>query len=300
MTGFADVPLSKQPMTDNGRPLNRRQPNGRNKRRGDAAGDMCVRLGMMQPYFFPYLGYFALIAATDEWVVFDTAQYVRRSWMNRNRVHSSGPSGWKYVRLPVAAADRTTPIRQMSIARPNQVKDDILRRLDEYRLARAPHYEATMTFLDACLSQISDSLLDSLMICLQATCRHIGLSWHPQLFSGLPVAAATGTKRAPGDWALLTAIHLGATAYINPPGGRRLFDPAAFRRHGIRLLFLEHRLPPYGPIDRFLPGLSIIDALMWQGAKRVRQLIDDYRLTDASGNTVASSPTAVDSPRIAS
>ena len=62
-----------------------------------------MRLGMMQPYFFPYLGYYSLIAATDHWVVFDTAQYIRRGWVNRNRVLSTGSDGWKYAENPDSA-----------------------------------------------------------------------------------------------------------------------------------------------------------------------------------------------------
>jgi len=52
-------------------------------------------LGIMQPYFFPYIGYFALMRVTEQWIVFDTPQYIRKGWINRNRVLSKGQGGWK-------------------------------------------------------------------------------------------------------------------------------------------------------------------------------------------------------------
>ncbi|MBK7111860.1 MAG: WbqC family protein [Flavobacteriales bacterium] len=63
------------------------------------------RVGIMQPYFFPYLGYFGLIANTDRWIVFDPVQYIRKGWVNRNRVLKPG-GGWKYVSIPVAKHSR--------------------------------------------------------------------------------------------------------------------------------------------------------------------------------------------------
>ena len=77
-----------------------------------------LRLGIMQPYFFPYAGYFGLMAAVDRWVVFDTPQYIRKGWVSRNRVRSTGRDAWKYIRIPVAKAPRETAICDMRLADP--------------------------------------------------------------------------------------------------------------------------------------------------------------------------------------
>lgn len=245
-----------------------------------------MRLGMMQPYFFPYLGYIALIAATDHWVVFDTAQYIRRGWVNRNRVLSSGVSGWKYVRVPVAKAPQTAAIREMQIDAPTQLQDSIMRQLDEYRCQQPPFYRETVDLLDSCLSGVPDHLTPFLVHCLQQTCKHLQIPFQPVLFSDMSVTIPDQPQ--PGDWALSTAMHLQAHEYINPPGGRELFAPAAFAQAGIRLTFLQHNLPVYsqGQAD-FLPGLSVIDTLMWNGREATRQMIDDYKL-----HTVCSSEAA--------
>ncbi len=239
-----------------------------------------MRLGMMQPYFFPYAGYFALIAATDQWVVFDTAQYIRRGWVHRNRILSGGDSDWKYLRLPVCKAPQTTMICQMQISRPPELATVITRQLDEYRCWRPPFYEETRELLENCLSNTDSDLTSLLIRCLQLTCDHLRIRFDPVRFSELPVRLPEQPQ--PGDWALATAVHLQASEYINPPGGRELFDPAAFRRDGIRLAFLNHQLPAYDQRnDRYVAGLSVIDALMWIGREQTRRMIDDYELTEA-------------------
>ena len=64
-----------------------------------------MRLGIMQPYFYPYIGYFALIAQCDEWEVFDISQFTRRSWMTRNRILNPHKP-WVYVSAPVVDGGR--------------------------------------------------------------------------------------------------------------------------------------------------------------------------------------------------
>lgn len=239
-----------------------------------------MRLGMMQPYFFPYLGYFALISATDRWVVFDTAQYIRRGWVNRNRVLSTGQFGWKYFRVPIAKCSRETSIRDVRIDETHDWRTQLIRDLDCYQLRRAPFYDETVDLLTRVFKTANGSLVNLLKKGLAETCRHIGLVYAAQTFSEMP-GRPTDTAD-PGQWALRVAEALKADVYINPPAGRDLFDPKLFQSAGIRLEFLEHNLPEYDQRQHsFLAGLSIIDVLMWNGRVVTRQLIDDFRLTVA-------------------
>jgi hypothetical protein len=236
-----------------------------------------VRMGMMQPYFFPYLGYFALIRATDRWVVFDTPQYIRRGWVNRNRVLSSGQPDWKYVRVAVSKAPQATPISRMQVADRAGIFASVVQCLDDYRCRKAPFYLETMRLLNDCLDDPPGDLPSFLVSCLHKTCHHLGLRFEPQLYSDLPMTMSVHSK--PGDWALATAIHLDATEYINPPGGRDLFDVRAFNAAGIQLSFLNHRLPRYSQSQsEFVSGLSIIDVLMWNGRDSTRRMVDDYQI----------------------
>ncbi|MEZ6121814.1 MAG: WbqC family protein [Planctomycetaceae bacterium] len=240
-----------------------------------------MRIGMMQPYFFPYLGYFGLIHATDRWIVFDTAQYIRRGWVNRNRVLSTNADGWNYVRVPIANCDRNTAIRDVRIDHRQNWRADLMNGLDTYRLRKAPCFDATAEFLEQTLAVDTDCLNDLLVHCLKCCCEYLELPLRCELFSELNLDFSD-RDCAPGDWALETSRALGATVYINPPGGRSLFDVRRFEDSHIRLQFLQPALSPYpqGSSD-FLPGLSIIDAMMWNRPADVRRLIGEYQLEDA-------------------
>src|ERR1700719_3233786 len=90
-----------------------------------------MKLGIMQPYFFPYLGHFALIASSDEWLVFDITQYTPKSWMNRNRVlHPS--TGWMYVTVPLAGASQSLLTRDVRLQSPSRARSSALGKLSHY------------------------------------------------------------------------------------------------------------------------------------------------------------------------
>lgn len=246
-----------------------------------------MRLGMMQPYFFPYAGYFSLIHATDQWVVFDTAQYMRRAWVNRNRILCEGREPWSYIRIPVQHAAQETSISQIMIDQAQSWRNQLLGQLDHYRLRRAPFFPTVsawiQTALDSAVHESSGRLSGLLIPLLESTCRYIGLPFHFHLFSQmqLPLSA----EMPPGDWALEVSRSLKATTYINAPGGRDLFDPGAFSAASIRLQILEPHLVPYHQGSQqhqgaqpFVPGLSILDLLMWNSPDEVLRLISQYSL----------------------
>jgi hypothetical protein len=245
-----------------------------------------MRLGMMQPYFFPYLGYFGLIHAADHWMVFDTPQYIRRGWINRNRVLSAGQSAWRYIRVPVAQCDRSTPIYKVCVHPTAMWREELLNSLTVYRLKNAPYYLETIEFLTETLSCNTKSLTDLIVHCLCCCCEYLGLPFRFETFSKADlVLPDIGT---PGQWALETARALGATSYVNPPGGRRIFDSEAFKQARIDLKLLRPALPAYDQkTSRFECGLSIIDALMWNKTATVRDMIADYELIAADSHQFA-------------
>ena len=99
----------------------------------------------MQPYFFPYLGYFDLIHTVDRWIVADTVQHMRHGWVARNRVlHQT--SGWQYIVVPVKKHALQTPIQDIEICETDW-RTTMRRQLDHYR-KRAPGYAGTMALGD--------------------------------------------------------------------------------------------------------------------------------------------------------
>lgn len=217
-----------------------------------------MKLGFMQPYFLPYPGYFALIERSDQWLVFDDAQMIRHGWVNRNRVLHPNEA-WQYIRVPVVGHERGALIRDVEVADLAWGKR-LVGQLAPYR--RAPHYASVLALLDGVAARGLTRLLDVNLALLAAVCARIGVAFTPQLHSEVPYDRTA--VHGPGDWALEAGRALGATSYVNPPGGRELFDVARFHAAGMQLEFLAWETPPYAQGARpFEPHLSIVDMLMF-------------------------------------
>jgi hypothetical protein len=233
-----------------------------------------MKLGIMQPYFFPYLGYFDLINRTDKWVVFDTAQYIRHGWVNRNRILHPKNS-WQYVIVPLERHHREAAIRDVRINRSSDWAARILGQLGHYR-AKAAFYEPVMHMAQSVLDMQETSLSRLNVRALAAVCNYLEISFDCRFFSEMDMTL--GAVNGPGDWALRICEAMGATEYINPPGGAELFDSGAFLRSGVRLRIQDPVEYSYvcGPYE-FTPLLSILDVLMWNSPVEVKRWLDTRR-----------------------
>ncbi|HLX88072.1 MAG TPA: WbqC family protein [Acidimicrobiales bacterium] len=226
-----------------------------------------ARIGIMQPYFFPYLGHFALIANVDRWVVLDVTQYTPKSWMNRNRVlHPSG--GWMYITAPVEGASQGKLIKEMMLHDPDATLKSLRGRLAHYR-KRAPHFEAVAGLLEASFSGRADDSLVALDVAsLEAVTEYLGLKFDYEICSGLGLDLSS--IELAGQWALRIAEALGADEYVNPAGGAHLFDEEEFRVAGVQLSFIDIPSMVYDPKPfDFVEALSVLDVLMWNEPEKV-------------------------------
>lgn len=217
-----------------------------------------MRLAVMQPYFFPYAGYFRLIAGVDRFVVFDTAQFLRRGWMHRNRV-SDGLGGWRWIRASLQKAPRETALADMRLREDVDWRRPLLEGLEVYA-PLSERYASTRDLVNRCLDVDTDSLVRLNLHALTVLAEALDLEFEPLALSGTGVDP--GPTGDPQGRMLAIAKALGASEIVNLPGGRKLYDVAAFDREGLRLSFLEAP----GQLNA-VPGreglvLSIIDDLM--------------------------------------
>ncbi|MDB6143149.1 MAG: hypothetical protein JWP80_2193 [Pseudomonas sp.] len=234
-------------------------------------------LGIMQPYFFPYLGYFQLIASVDRGVIFDTAQYVRKSWMNRNRM-LDGKGGWQYINVPVSTTLGTS-IQATIVIDHAAALQRILGQLEHYR-GKAPFYQQVREVVRSAFASVTDSGIGDLNTqSLKAVCDYLGLAfgWTPLSAMDLQLPSI----EHPGQWALEISSQLGAHRYINAPGGREIFVASEWEERDIELLFLDLSTFVYDtkPYD-FIDNLSILDVLMWNAPEDITAYIrGNTRLT---------------------
>jgi len=224
-------------------------------------------LGIMQPYFFPYLGYFDLISRCDSWVVFDSCQYTPRSWMTRNRI-AHPTKDWMYFRCDVHGSQHMA-ISEVELADPDKTRRTLLGQLTQYKKS-APFYRDVIELVKTSFESLpSPSLTDMNVSAMAAVCAYLGIHFAPVIASQenfeLPPVCH------PGQWALEISSVLHADMYINPPGGKDLFRPEEFSERGIGLAFTRVPDFEYDPAPfTFVPSLSILDVLMWNSPEQVR------------------------------
>lgn len=230
-------------------------------------------LGIMQPYFFPYLGYFDHINRCDRWVVFDIVDFQPRSWMNRNRVlHPT--EGWQYIIVPVDRHAHGPLLSDVAVVDMQAAHRRIRGQIQHYRVRKAPYFSSVARMIDDCFEGCSGNRLRDLNVrSLALACRYLGIGFDPALQSD--ASYQLPPIEHPGQWALEISSALGADEYLNPSGGRDLFRLEEFAERGIRLSFTE-------PLDAADPtnaaptiaGLSIIDVLMWCEPGTVKAYLD--------------------------
>lgn len=237
---------------------------------------MTKRMAGMQPYFFPYLGYWQLIDAVDCFVLFDEAQYIKQGWVNRNRVLKPG-GGWQYIQAPVARHPMEATIHDVRIAPEADWKTRILNKLAHYK-STASHFAETFPLVEACLLGGQEQSIGALncrmvrQICKALSIRSEIIVSSEHTFDYVGVAG-------PGDWALAHALQLGATEIINPVNGISLQNTGKLAAHGIALSALH---PPSEAYKQggapFEGSLSIIDVLMFNGIEGTRRLLANRTL----------------------
>lgn len=232
-------------------------------------------LSVMQPYFFPYLGYFLLIKHADTFVSFDTPQYIDRGWVNRNRIiHQNRPEA-AYITVPLQKHPFDAAINQVEIDNAQDYRGRILGQVDASYKKRAPFFRPVRELLLSCLEGETQSLARLNELSLIKTCEYLGLPFNLQVFSRMDLQIDPVLDS--GEWGLNISKAMGASRYINAPGGMALFDQKKFDDAGIDLRFLKIRFTPYEqkkPV--FLEGLSILDVMMFNPPEKVLSMLDDY------------------------
>lgn len=227
----------------------------------------------MQPYLFPYLGYFYLMNSVDRWVVFDIVNYKKRSWMNRNRVLCER-KGWQYISYPVQKATMGTKICDVMGNNSDSAKEKIIGQLGIYK-KRAPYVHNVIEIVEETFARrISDRLVDVCVSGLNVVNERLGIDLELELLSEMELELPH--IEHPGQWALEISKRLEADRYINPVGGKDIFKPEEFEEAGVELWFSDPKALVYNVKPfRFEPGLSILDVMSWLSFEEVNQALND-------------------------
>ena len=231
-----------------------------------------MKLAIMQPYFLPYLGYFQLMAAVDKFVVYDDVHFIKRGWINRNRILLNGKA--HLFTVPLLGASQNRLINELQVFTSETCKSKLIATLEQaYR--RAPQFSEVMPVLKNLIACHDKMLGDYLWNSL--TKLKSWLEIPAELVRTSSIYHNTELKGQ--DRIIDICRQERCKTYVNGRGGRALYDAAFFRSHGLELRFLESNLLTYSQFDEvFHPDLSIVDVMMFNPREKVKRFLREAEL----------------------
>jgi len=222
-----------------------------------------MRLGLHQPYFFPYLGYYQLLFGVDRFVAYDDVAWIKGGWIHRNRLRSQAGPAW--FTIPTRGASSRAPLDTVKVAE-GSWREKMLRTFEQ-SYARAPFRQPVLTMVRSVVATPSPFVADIAVASLTAVRDYLGFTTpiHRARNRYQP-SAARGQDRV-----ISICRAERATEYLNATGGSALYDRQAFERAGIALRFVHTGNPSES-------ALSIVDTLMHNSIEQVRAMVAAYEL----------------------
>lgn len=229
-------------------------------------------IAVMQPYIFPYIGYWQLIYAVDRFIIYDDVNFINRGWINRNRILiNKFPA---YITFPLYQSSQNKRICDISLQQLPIWRNKLIKTI-EMNYGKSPFFNDVFPIVENIIFYKSDNLSDYIANQLQRLAVFMGIETEiVQTSRSYENNDLSGQERI-----LDICRREGASTYINAQGGLAYYDANSFQSAGINLHFIVMRSLPYKQrTNGFVPYLSIIDALMEVGPTQIKQHLDAFEL----------------------
>jgi len=230
-----------------------------------------MKLGIMQPYFLPYIGYFQLLNAVDKYVIYDNIQYTKKGWINRNRILQNGKD--TFITLPLEKDSDYLDIRERSISQ-HFDKNKLLNPIKEsYR--KSPCYIDVIVLVENIINFNDNNLFNFIYHSISQICSYLDIKTEIIVSSGIGIDHSLKGK----EKVISICKTIGAKNYINAIGGKELYSVDEFEKENISLRFLKTKPIEYKQFDNeFISNLSILDVLMFNPVETVKKMLGEYSL----------------------
>lgn len=231
-----------------------------------------MKLGIMQPYFIPYIGYWQLMNAVDKYVIYDDVNFIKGGWINRNRILVNGEP--KYFNVPMLGASPYKLINEVGVNNDRKLTDKNLRALEgAYR--KAPYYGEVFPLMERVLESGKDDIASYIAESFRIIGEYLDIKTEFIISSDLE----KDCEQKGQDKVLSICKLLGATEYYNAIGGQELYSFEDFKAQDITLKFLKTSDIVYEQFgNEFQPNLSIVDVMMFNSREQVQQMLKKYTL----------------------
>jgi WbqC-like protein family len=232
-----------------------------------------MKVAIMQPYFFPYIGYFQLIDSVDLFVIYDNIKYTKKGWINRNRFLRNGTDC--VFTVPVQKNSDDLDVKDRVVAAEFDRGGLVNQLCEAYR--RAPHFQESFPIVEKAVMAPRQNLFEYVHGSVVEVCRYLGIGTQIVASSSFSIDPALKAQ----DKVLALCKAAGASTYVNAIGGQTLYTQEEFRAQGVELKFLKTDPIEYAQFgDPYVPWLSIIDVMMFNPVVRIREFLETrYELT---------------------
>ncbi|GHV91892.1 hypothetical protein AGMMS50268_23950 [Spirochaetia bacterium] len=230
-----------------------------------------MKLGIMQPYFLPYIGYWQLIKAVDTFVIYDNIKYTKKGWINRNRYLQNGTDA--YFTLPLKKDSDFLDVKDRYIA-DSFDKNKILNQI-KAAYEKAPYYNSAFQLFKTLIEHDALNLFEYIYFSVNHVCAY--LSINTKIIKSSEIMIEHSLKSE--EKVIEICKWLKADTYINPIGGQKLYSKEHFKQNRINLNFIQSNEIQYKQYDNdFVPWLSILDVMMFNTLEQINQMLDKYEL----------------------
>lgn len=231
------------------------------------------KLGIMQPYFFPYIGYFQVLNAVDKYIVYDDVNYIKRGWINRNYILVNGSAN--LFNLILCDVSQNKLINEIEVKHDPVAESKLLKTIG-VSYAKAPHFNEVFPIVKSIVTFEEKNLALYLFNQYKVLCEYMKISTELILSSSL-----NKNNSLKGEDKILHICKLmEVKEYYNTMGGWDLYHRDRFKEAGIDLHFLrtndDIKYKQFS--NEFVPNLSVIDVMMFNSVEKIQQLLAQYTL----------------------
>lgn len=232
-----------------------------------------MKVAIMQAYIFPYIGYFQLMNAVDEFVIYDNIEFSKKGWVNRNRILVNGTDS--YITFPLKKDSDYLDIKDRYLAEIwVSERKRILNRISEsYR--KSPNFNSAYPVIERAILSDENNLFTFILNSLNLIKEYLEIETPFVVSSTIPINHDLKAENK----VIAICKARKADTYINPIGGVELYSGDNFKKEGVNLRFLKSKDIGYPQFnDDFVPFLSIIDVMMFNSKEETIKMLEMYDL----------------------
>ncbi len=233
-----------------------------------------MKIGIMQPYLFPYIGYYQLINQVNCYVSCDDVQYIKGGWINRNNLLIKGDQ--KMFTFSVIKDSQSKNINERYYNSELIIKEfQALLRSLQCNYKQAPYYKEVICLLNTIFSFEDYNVSNFNLNSINKVCEYLKIN--TKIIKSSQIQKKEDLRCQ--EKVLEIVKELKGTTYINPIGGISLYSKSKFEEENINLLFIKTKVKEYKQFsEKFVPDLSIIDVLMHNSKDEIKELLNQYNL----------------------